>query len=494
MANIAAELVHRGSARRLIVGLGIVALSVAVGLAVGRLPSAPPWLWLLAGPGLVLLIVMLTRSARVCLALLIIVDVLGFYLDSVNVGPVALRTIDLFWFGLVLWVIVIRAADGRASVRRIGQPQLAWWLIALGISLFPIAVQSLGDATDPLVAWLRLVQTFSLVWLVPYAVRDHDDNEWVLGAVELALFARDRPLGRRRPAPWELRGSAGGRERPQHHRTPRRPPDRGGGPRARPASRSPSGGDVGRRRHRSVDVPVARCDRGHRRRARHLRAPAGGRCQAVHAKRTARAGAHRAAGRRRGRDRCQLPSREPPDVERVPAEHHRPPRRARHRGARALRRQSDRGGGLAAVAGGHQRPRAQRAAATPVRIGDQSRVPARPEPHQRAQRLHPGGGGSRPHRVGDVPHAALRGDEGDSQRPAQRPRRSTDLRVRALRAGAARGHPRLVERQRAVRRATGDRPRRHLPRPPRGDARRGHEGRGTPPTPVPAVRSRRGSA
>ncbi len=140
-------------------------------------------------PGLVLLIVMLTRSARVCLALLILVDVLGFYLDSVNVGPVALRTIDLFWFGLVLWVIVIRAADGRASVRRIGQPQLAWWLIALGISLFPIAVQALGDATDPLVAWLRLVQTFSLVWLVPYAVHDHDDNEWVLGAVELALFA-----------------------------------------------------------------------------------------------------------------------------------------------------------------------------------------------------------------------------------------------------------------------------------------------------------------
>ena len=242
---------------------------------------------------------------------------------------------------------------------------------------------------------------------------------------------RDRPLGRRCPAAWELRGSAGGRERPQHHRTPRRPPDRGGGPRAGPAPRSPSGGDVGRGRHRFVDVPVARCDRGHRRRARHLRAPAGGRCQAVHAQRTARAGAHRAAHRRRGRDRCQLPSREPPDVERVPAEHHRPPRRARHRGTRTLRRQSDRGGGLAAVARGHQRPRAQRAAATPVRIGDQSRVSARPEPHQRAQRLRPGGGGSRPHRVGDLPHAALRGDEGDSQRPAQRARRSTDLRVRA---------------------------------------------------------------
>ena len=188
MANLAAELVHRGSARRLVAGLAIVALSVAVGLAARQLPSAPPLLWLLAGPALVLLIVMLTRSARVCLALLIFVDVLGFYLDSVDVGPVALRTIDLFWFGLVLWVIVIRAADGRASVRRIGQPQLAWWLIALGISLFPIAVQSLGDATDPLVAWLRLVQTFSLLWLVPYAARDNDDHEWVFGAVELALF------------------------------------------------------------------------------------------------------------------------------------------------------------------------------------------------------------------------------------------------------------------------------------------------------------------
>ena len=40
-----------------------------------------------------------------------------------SVGPVALRTIDIFWFGLVLWVLVIRAADGPASSRRIGQPQ-----------------------------------------------------------------------------------------------------------------------------------------------------------------------------------------------------------------------------------------------------------------------------------------------------------------------------------------------------------------------------------
>jgi O-antigen ligase len=189
VANLAAEVVHRGSARRLIAGLVIVAISIAVGLAVGRLPEAPAWLWLLAGPGLLLLIIVLTRSARVCLALLLLVDVLGLYLDSFSIGPVALRTIDIFWFGLVLWVLVIRAADGPASSRRIGQPQLAWWLAALGVSLFPIAVQSLGDVTDPLVAWLRLVQTFSLVWLVPYAARDNDDSEFVLGAVEFAIFA-----------------------------------------------------------------------------------------------------------------------------------------------------------------------------------------------------------------------------------------------------------------------------------------------------------------
>lgn len=189
MANIAAELVHRGSARRLLAGIAIVAISIAVGLTLGRLPETPAWLWLLAGPGLLLLVIVLTRSARVCLALLLIVDVLGLYLDSFSVGPIALRTIDLFWFGLVLWVLVIRAADGRASTRRIGQTQLSWWLIALGISLVPIAAQSLGDVTDPMVAWLRLVQTFSLVWLVPYATRDNDDSEFVLGAIELAIFA-----------------------------------------------------------------------------------------------------------------------------------------------------------------------------------------------------------------------------------------------------------------------------------------------------------------
>src|SRR4029079_8397389 len=113
---------------------------------------------------------------------------LGLYLDSFSIGPVALRTIDIFWFGLVLWVLVIRAAEGPASARRIGQSQLAWWLVALGVSLFPVAVQSLGDVTDPLVAWLRLVQTFTLVWLVPYAARDNDDTAFVLCTIEFAMF------------------------------------------------------------------------------------------------------------------------------------------------------------------------------------------------------------------------------------------------------------------------------------------------------------------
>jgi O-antigen ligase len=196
VANIAADLVHRGSARRLLAGLAIAAISVAVGLVVGRVPAAPAWLWLLAGPGLVLLVIVFTRSPRVCLALLVVTDVLGFYLDSASIGPVALRAIDIFWFGLVLWVIVLRAAEGRATTRRIGQTQLVWFLAALGISLFPIAVQSLGDVADPVVAWLRLVQTFSLVWLVPYAARNNDDAEFVLGAVEFAIFAEvSRAIG-----------------------------------------------------------------------------------------------------------------------------------------------------------------------------------------------------------------------------------------------------------------------------------------------------------
>ena len=55
------------------------------------------------------------------------------------------------------------------------------------MSLFPIVVHTRGAAAISVVNWLRFVQTVSLVWLVPYALRKLRDVELLLGVTALAL-------------------------------------------------------------------------------------------------------------------------------------------------------------------------------------------------------------------------------------------------------------------------------------------------------------------
>ena len=42
---------------------------------------------------------------------------------------------------------------------------------------------------SPFVSWLRLVQTFSLAWLVPYVVRRASDRRFLLGAITWSCAA-----------------------------------------------------------------------------------------------------------------------------------------------------------------------------------------------------------------------------------------------------------------------------------------------------------------
>src|SRR4051794_37832589 len=99
--------------------------------AVAARSSTPPAVWLLAGPALALLGFIVTRGPLVCLAGLVIVDVVGLYQVSlVSAGSVEIRLIDIFWVGLVGWMIAIRMRDGVQPGRNVGQRALAVWLIA----------------------------------------------------------------------------------------------------------------------------------------------------------------------------------------------------------------------------------------------------------------------------------------------------------------------------------------------------------------------------
>ena len=174
---------------RLATPLLLVPIAIAAGLLLRRAPDLPLGVWLAAGPALVVLGFVLSRSARVCLALFVIVDVLGLYRGSVSVGPIDLRSIDLLWVALIVWMIVERQRAGRVDAANVGQRQLVVFLAALALSLLPLLADAVSGSDTSVVAWLRLAQTFSLVALVPYAVRSTEDAEFVIGAVELAVAA-----------------------------------------------------------------------------------------------------------------------------------------------------------------------------------------------------------------------------------------------------------------------------------------------------------------
>lgn len=162
--------------------LTVVAAAI-IALIVKRLPgSAAPWS-LLAAPAAIAVFAAAVRwGPRWCLAVLVVSTCLGLYQASASAGRVNLRLTDVPYVALVWWVLVVRTNRGprRADM---GQRWLAVFLGLCGVSLLPLLVSAPHDLLGALVSWARLVQTFSLVWLVPYAVDRPADRRFLMGTV-----------------------------------------------------------------------------------------------------------------------------------------------------------------------------------------------------------------------------------------------------------------------------------------------------------------------
>lgn len=146
-------------------------LAAAFGLAAHRLPTDTWWILIVAvvAVGPVVLVIRLLGAAG-WLSVLVAMTCLGFYRQSVALGQINLRPTDLAYVLLVI-MLLVRPHPPRHEARRpMGQVQVGVLLAVFGISLFPVIVNGQGGLSS-LVAWLRLVQTVSLVWLVPYALR-----------------------------------------------------------------------------------------------------------------------------------------------------------------------------------------------------------------------------------------------------------------------------------------------------------------------------------
>jgi O-antigen ligase len=165
----------------------VVVASIGVGIAIGRVPSGSPIPWLLAGPALVLFVPLVARRPDWTLCALAASVVLGLDRGTLSLGAADLRITDLFYVALVIWVIFERRREPGRRSADVGQRQMSLWLLGLAISLFPVAVVAPGDIAEPLLAVLRLVETLSLVWIVPFVVRRLRDLHVVFGLLGAVL-------------------------------------------------------------------------------------------------------------------------------------------------------------------------------------------------------------------------------------------------------------------------------------------------------------------
>jgi O-antigen ligase len=164
----------------------LVVVAALAGAAAATLPGRYALLVIAAGPAALLAFALVRWAGpRWCLAALVITTVLGWSSASTSAGRVNLRVTDIPYLALLGWVVVIRVHRGVRRVN-IGQRTLAVFLAVLGISLLPILATSPHTFFDGFVSWARLVETFSIVWLVPYSVDRPSDRRFLIGVVVAA--------------------------------------------------------------------------------------------------------------------------------------------------------------------------------------------------------------------------------------------------------------------------------------------------------------------
>ncbi len=163
-----------------------VGAAVFVAVIAARVPGRWAPIALIVVPVVLGLLVLVRRmEPKWFLAALVISTFLGWFQFSTSVGRVNLRLTDLPYVALVGSLLFV---SDRTSARRtdVGQRPLAVLLLVFGLSLIPVLVIDAHGFFSPFVSWLRLVETFSIVWLMPYVIKRPSDARFVMGTVAAA--------------------------------------------------------------------------------------------------------------------------------------------------------------------------------------------------------------------------------------------------------------------------------------------------------------------
>ena len=160
--------------------------AVTVAMIAGRMPTRWAPFVVLAGPLAVLVLVLVRRvDPKWFLAALVLSTFLGWFQFSASVGRVNLRLTDLPYLMLIGSLLFVSDRT-RAQRADVGQRPLAVLLLVFGLSLVPLLVVDAHGFFSPFVSWARLVETFSIVWLMPYVVKRPSDARFIMGTVATA--------------------------------------------------------------------------------------------------------------------------------------------------------------------------------------------------------------------------------------------------------------------------------------------------------------------
>ena len=172
-----------GPAARTLITVGAAVIIAAIA---GRVPARWAPFVVLAAPLAVLIIVLVRRmDPKWLFAALVVSTFLGWFQFSTSVGRINLRLTDLPYLMLVASLLFL---SGRTRAQRadIGQRPLAVLLLVFGLSLIPVLVVDSTGFFSPFVSWSRVVETFSIVWLMPYVFKRPSDARFIMGTVAAA--------------------------------------------------------------------------------------------------------------------------------------------------------------------------------------------------------------------------------------------------------------------------------------------------------------------
>lgn len=165
-----------------------VVLALFVSRRLGVIGSVPPEAVLAVPPGILVLYLFL-KHPKWCLLALIGTTCFGLYRYGIRIGPLTVRGNDPPLLFLIPWALLIRARSTNRTPKVLAQQYIGLFIGAIAFTLVFALVRQTDDAPRLIVAWLRLLSTFSLVWIVPYVLREERDILFLLRAVAVCISA-----------------------------------------------------------------------------------------------------------------------------------------------------------------------------------------------------------------------------------------------------------------------------------------------------------------